>query len=282
MVRVARHPLVLICLGVGLALGFCVPAQAAYRHLSDRTLAPGSRGDDVRAFQRALMRSGFRTQADGRFGHGTEAALRRFQRSAHLRRTGVAGPRTIGLVRGAAHSASAPPRATGGGVAFGAPVGPSDAASPASPAGAAAAPGATTGPPGVANLRADGTALAPAGAPPVVVAVIAAANRIATLPYRYGGGHGSFDDTAYDCSGSVAYALHGGALLDQTLVSGDLARWGRSGAGRWITVYANADHVYMLVAGLRFDTSGQRASGSRWQSAVRSNAGFTVRHPAGL
>jgi cell wall-associated NlpC family hydrolase len=134
----------------------------------------------------------------------------------------------------------------------------------------------------VATLAGDGTAIAPAGAPAEVVALIAAANRIATLPYRYGGGHGSFDDKAYDCSGSVSYALHGAGLLDTTLDSTSLMTWGRSGAGEWITVYANKQHTFLVVAGLRFDTSGQKASGSRWQEMDRSTKGFVVRHPESL
>jgi hypothetical protein len=139
---------------------------------------------------------------------------------------------------------------------------------------ATALPAATVGP--------DGLAIAPAGAPAQVAALIAAGNQIATAPYRYGGGHGSFDDTAYDCSGSVSFALHGAQLLDATLDSTGLARWGRAGAGRWITVYANKTHTYLVVAGLRFDTSGQKAAGTRWQAAPRSARGFKVRHPAGL
>lgn len=141
---------------------------------------------------------------------------------------------------------------------------------------AAPAAGAT------ARLNRDGTASAPAGAPAAVVEVVRAANRIATLPYRYGGGHRSFTDTAYDCSGSVSFALRGAGLIDAPLASGGLERWGRRGAGRWITVYANAGHTFMVVAGLRFDTSGQRRSGSRWQPAERTLAGFTVRHPPRL
>jgi cell wall-associated NlpC family hydrolase len=133
-----------------------------------------------------------------------------------------------------------------------------------------------------ATLTGDGTAVAPVGAPQQVVALIAAANRIATLPYRYGGGHGSFQDTAYDCSGSVSYALHGADLLDSTLDSTSLMTWGRSGAGQWITIYANKDHTFLVVAGLRFDTSGQKASGSRWQPMDRSTKGFVVRHPDGF
>jgi len=134
----------------------------------------------------------------------------------------------------------------------------------------------------VATLAPDGTAVAPAGAPAEVAALIAAANRIARLPYRYGGGHASFEDKGYDCSGSVSYALHGAGLLDTTLDSTGLMTWGRSGAGEWITIYANKGHTFLVVAGLRFDTSGQKASGSRWQPMDRSTKGFVVRHPDGL
>jgi hypothetical protein len=133
-----------------------------------------------------------------------------------------------------------------------------------------------------ATLAGDGTAVAPAGAPAEVVALIAAANRIATLPYRYGGGHASFEDKAYDCSGSVSYALHGAGLLETTMDSTGLMTWGRSGPGQWITIYANKDHTFIVVAGLRFDTSGQKASGSRWQAMDRSTKGFVVRHPDGF
>lgn len=146
---------------------------------------------------------------------------------------------------------------------------------PVAPTGAA-----TAAPPAAATLLPDGTAAAPAGAPAAVAAVIAAGNRIATLPYRWGGGHASWEDTGYDCSGSVGYALHGGGLLDVTATSGDLMSYGEPGPGTWITIYANRDHVYMVVAGLRFDTSGARPS--RWQTASRSTDGYSVRHPAGF
>jgi cell wall-associated NlpC family hydrolase len=135
----------------------------------------------------------------------------------------------------------------------------------------------TVNPPAPATLLADGTASPPAGAPAEVAAVIAAGNRIASLPYRWGGGHARWEDTGYDCSGSVGYALHGGGLLAASATSGDLMSYGDSGAGAWITIYANRDHVYMVVAGLRFDTSGARPS--RWQAAPRSAEGYAVRHP---
>jgi cell wall-associated NlpC family hydrolase len=156
-------------------------------------------------------------------------------------------------------------------------------ASQQAPAPTASTPATTVVPPtAAATVGTDGLAVVPAGAPPQVVALIAAGNAIATMPYKYGGGHGSFDDKAYDCSGSVSYALHGAGLLDATLDSTGLGRWGVTGAGAWITVYANKTHTYLVVAGLRFDTSGQKAAGTRWQAATRSNKGFKVRHPLGL
>ena len=119
--------------------------------------------------------------------------------------------------------------------------------------------------------------------PPLVVRrVIAAANRIARAPYGYGGGHGNWDAGAYDCSGSVSYALHGGGLIDTALASGGFMSWGSPGPGRWITIYANPGHAFMVVAGRRFDTTGREQSGSRWQTAMRDTSGYVVRHPPGL
>lgn len=131
-----------------------------------------------------------------------------------------------------------------------------------------------------ATLRSNGTVRPPAGAPAAVRAAIRAANRIARKPYRWGGGHRRWRDRGYDCSGSVSYALHGAGLLDWSYDSTGFMRWGERGPGRWITIYANRGHVFMVVAGLRFDTSG--AAPSRWQDAPRSTRGFRVRHPEGL
>ena len=135
--------------------------------------------------------------------------------------------------------------------------------------------------PGLARLE-NGKAYAPPGAPLAVVRAIRAGNKIQSKPYRYGGGHRAFQDTAYDCSGTVSFALHGGKLLKAQLDSGSLMKWGAPGAGTWITVYANAGHTYMIVAGLRLDTSGTGGSGPRWQTVERSSEGFVARHPAGL
>lgn len=133
-----------------------------------------------------------------------------------------------------------------------------------------------------AQLGADGLAAAPAGAPQAVKDVIAAANAISDTPYVWGGGHGSFESSGYDCSGAVSYALHGGGLISSPLDSTGLTTWGEPGEGNWITVYGNSGHAYMVVAGLRFDTSGTGGSGPRWHADARDSAGFVPRHPSGL
>ncbi len=134
----------------------------------------------------------------------------------------------------------------------------------------------------VATVGADGNAIAPADAPAVIKEIIAAGNAIARKPYVWGGGHQRWLARGYDCSGSVSYALHGASLLDGPLVSGGFMRWGDAGRGSWVTIYANRGHVFMIVAGLRFDTSGQRQGGTRWQAAPRTVRGFRIRHPVGL
>jgi cell wall-associated NlpC family hydrolase len=134
-----------------------------------------------------------------------------------------------------------------------------------------------------AGLTSGGRAQTPIGAPDVVSRIISGGNAIAKFPYVWGGGHGSFVDSGYDCSGSVSYALAAAGLLDTPLVSGAFAKWGEAGPGKWVTIYANDGHVFMYVAGLRFDTSFRDGPfGTRWQTAPRSLAGFEVRHPPGL
>lgn len=127
-------------------------------------------------------------------------------------------------------------------------------------------------------------AIAPANAPAMVKRVIAAANHIRTTPYIWGGGHGRWQDSGYDCSGAVSYALHGGKLLTSPLTSGSFETFGEAGPGRWITIYANASHAYMVVAGLRFDTAGDlNESGPRWHPTVAAAAtgSYVARHPIG-
>jgi cell wall-associated NlpC family hydrolase len=133
-----------------------------------------------------------------------------------------------------------------------------------------------------------GLATAPPDAPERLQRLVAAANQVARLPYVYGGGHGGgggegiWTDNAYDCSGSVSFALASAGFLKSPMDSGSLARWGKPGRGRWVTIYANAGHAFMVVGGARFDTVGLKQSGSRWQPAYRSISGFTARHPPGL
>jgi cell wall-associated NlpC family hydrolase len=131
-----------------------------------------------------------------------------------------------------------------------------------------------------ADFISESQASIPSGAPPAVQAAIEAANAIATTPYVWGGGHGSFESSGYDCSGSVSYALNGGGFLSSPLDSTGLSTWGEPGPGRWITVYANAGHAWAIIAGLAFDTSG--GAGPRWHpSPVSSTEGFIARHPPG-
>jgi len=133
-----------------------------------------------------------------------------------------------------------------------------------------------------ARVLPDGTAVAPDDAPEPVKRVIQAGNAIAKFPYKWGGGHGAWRDNGYDCSGSVSFALAGAGLLDAPRTSGGFMDWGAPGQGEWITIYANSGHIFMIVAGLRFDTSGQGRAGTRWQEEPRTTAGFAVRSVPGL
>jgi hypothetical protein len=137
--------------------------------------------------------------------------------------------------------------------------------------------------PGALATLAGSRAVAPASAPAAVKRVIASANHIRTTPYIWGGGHLRWASAGYDCSGAVSYALHGGKLLESPLVSGSFMTWGEAGPGKWITIYANKEHVYMVVAGLRWDTGGDITgeTGPRWHAEPPYPKGFVVRHPVG-
>jgi cell wall-associated NlpC family hydrolase len=138
--------------------------------------------------------------------------------------------------------------------------------------------------PGSSNaILLSGIALAPPDAPEAVKGVINNANEIVGRPYVWGGGHGSFYSNGYDCSGAVSFALFGGGLIPEPLASVPLESWGAPGPGRWITVYANSEHAFAEIAGLRWDTVGDaQGTGPRWHLAPNSHAGFVVRHPPGL
>jgi peptidoglycan hydrolase-like protein with peptidoglycan-binding domain len=248
------------CALLAVAAGLALPASASAA-FGDRTLQRGDEGHDVRVLQSWLTKLGIATRVDGVFGRGTELRLRRFERREEIAVDGRLSPADARLMRRMMRERA---RGTGGTKAGELPPQP-------------------VGPPGRARVSGDGrTAIAPSDAPPAVKRAIAYANRITRKPYRYGGGHGSFHDSGYDCSGAVSYALRGARLLRRPMDSSELMSWGRSGAGRWITVYSNPGHAYAVIAGLRFDTSGRGESGPRWRREARSSSGYRVRHWPGL
>jgi hypothetical protein len=264
-------------------------------------LEKGSRGGAVVKLQRWLNQP-----ADGVFGRATRAAVKRFQRRQGLPADGVVGPLTWAALRrghqaATRHTSSTQVRSRGSavqrlqsalGIAADGVFGPATQAAVKrfQRAHGLTADGivgpatwAALGHPGVGTvLKRAREHSSAGGAPELVRRIIAAGDRIAGMPYKYGGGHGQWNDSGYDCSGSVSYALHGAGLLDSSLTSGGFMSWGAPGKGRWVTIYANPGHVYMVVNGRRFDTTGRDESGSRWQSRSRSSAGYTVRHPPGL
>jgi cell wall-associated NlpC family hydrolase len=193
------------------------------------------------------------------------------QTASRMRRLAVAGITTLSML-----AVAAPASAQTGGT--GTPGGTTPTTT---------TPTTTTapvGPPGRATLRKDGTAVAPADAPPAIQAAIAAGNAIKHLPYRWGGGHRTFFDTGYDCSGAISYIVHAAGMLSSPLTSGGFASsWGVPGKGRWITAYANAGHMYAVIAGLRFDTSAvgeklNQGSGPRWRATKRKPRGYTAKY----
>lgn len=274
-----------------------------------KPLKQGARGERVERLQRAL-----RLPVDGVFGPGTLRAVRRFQRTHDLVADGIVGAGTWRMIRrvrkvrarasGVTVTASGARVASTGpsvrlaqrrlGIAADGIFGPGTARAVRAfqrsrgmtadgIVGAATwtALGVRGRHPVLRRRNARGRASS-SGPPAAVARAIAAANRIARLPYRWGGGHGSFDDTAYDCSGSVSYVLHAIGRLGRPRDSSGLMTYGAAGPGRWITIYAHPGHTYMVIAGRRFDTTGRWNTGSRWQRTDRSTRGYVVRHPPGL
>ena len=242
------HRRVILCT---LALAGTLSATAnAHAAFGDRMLRRGMHGHDVRVLQAWLTRLGLRTDVDGAFGSGTTRSVRAYERREGQRVDGRVSRRQARGIRARIER-------------------------PAPSSSFAATPQATLAPDGQ-------TAIAPAGAPPAVQAAIAAANRITDRPYRYGGGHATVEDSGYDCSGAVSYALIAAGLLDAPRPSSGLMRYGVSGPGQWITVYAHGSHAFVVIAGLRFDTSGQGERGPRWRPQPRSGQGYTLRHPVSL
>jgi cell wall-associated NlpC family hydrolase len=238
--------------GVAVAALALIPAtEAAAASYGSRTLSMGASGKDVKYLQRYLDRAGYETTADGEFGPATARSVRAFEVTEDRRPNGAATRYEQRLVR----------------VRADAEVEVEEAPAPATEE---------------AYIGEDGLAVAPASAPEEVKAIIEAGNEIATKPYKYGGGHSRWNDSGYDCSGSISYVLHAAGLLDTALDSTGFMSWGERGRGEWVTIRTNPSHAYMIVAGLRFDTSARRQTGNRWSDTMRSARGYRGRHPEGL
>jgi peptidoglycan hydrolase-like protein with peptidoglycan-binding domain len=224
--------------------------------LGSRVLHMGMKGHDVRVLQTYLTVAGYGTMVDGDFGPLTKQSVIDFQLSQNADANGVV---TLALAQALQHVV---------------------ATIQAQP------------PTGKIRINADGTATAPAAAPAVVQQVVAAANQIIDTSYCYAGGHASWQSSCYDCSGSVSYALHGGGLLSSPEDSTEFESYGDPGPGRWITIYADAGHAFLVVAGRAFDTADYggpnipAGTGPRWRTDPLGNladgGGYVVRHPAGL
>jgi peptidoglycan hydrolase-like protein with peptidoglycan-binding domain len=231
------------------------PVKAVATSLGSRTLQEGMTGSDVSALQQDLTGGGYPTSADDDFGPATKASVIAFQQANNLIANGVFTAAELPvLLKALAAAASAPT--------------------------------------GTASINSDGTATAPAGAPAQVVQLIASANQIIAKPYVYGGGHQRWIDSGYDCSGAVSYALHGVNLLSSPLDSTGLESFGSQGPGKWVTIYADASHTFIVVAGRAFDTADYggpnipSGTGPRWRTNPTGNLAdgghYVVRHPAGL
>jgi peptidoglycan hydrolase-like protein with peptidoglycan-binding domain len=224
--------------------------------LGARVLREGMRGHDVRILQAYLTEAGYGTVVDGAFGPQTKSSVLAFERAQRITPNGIV---TLSLARSLQQVVAA----------------------------IQALP-----PTGTTRINADGTATAPAGAPATVVAVVAAANQIIGTSYCYAGGHAKWQSSCYDCSGSASYALHGGGLLSSPEDSTQLESYGAPGPGRWITIYADPSHAFIVVAGRAFNTANYggpnipAGSGPRWRydplGNLRDGGAYVVRHPPGL
>ena len=233
-----------------------VKRDGGSRHLGERTLRPGMHGHDVRVLQGYLTLAGYPTPVDGSYGASTQANVLKFDLAHSVKVSPIFTYADSLVLRQAVVLAVA-----GGAVSK-------------------------------ATINPDGTATAPSGAPAVVQTMIASANQIIGKPYIYAGGHGRWNDNGYDCSGAVSYALHGAGLLSTSEDSTGLESFGSPGPGRWVTIYADAGHTWVVIAGMAFDTADfggpniPSGTGPRWRSNPTGNladgGSYVVRHPAGL
>jgi peptidoglycan hydrolase-like protein with peptidoglycan-binding domain len=231
--------------------------KTTVNQLGRRTLRQGLHGSDVTILQGYLTIAGFPTSVDGNFGPQTASSVAAFKRAHSMTpANGVAGPSFVQSLRSAISSyTSDVPTAT-------------------------------------ATINSDGTATAPAGAPPAVQAMITAANRIIDTSYCTGGGHGKWNSSCYDCSGAVSYVLHGAGLLNTSEDSSDLESYGAAGPGKWVSVYGDPGHAFIVIAGIAFDTANYggpnipSGDGPRWRSNPLGNLAdgghYIVRHPPGM
>jgi peptidoglycan hydrolase-like protein with peptidoglycan-binding domain len=223
-----------------------VAAATKHSHGARATVADtGEAGEEGAGDAVSRLQSALHLSADGNFGSETESAVKRLQARHGLTVDGVVGPATWSVLGINSQETLKPPASAG-------------------------------------SSSSDGESSSSTAGSSVVARVIAAGDEIATRPYIFGGGHGSFQSSGYDCSGSVSYALHGGGLLSAPEDSSQLESYGEAGPGKHITIYANAGHAFMVVDGKRFDTIALQETGTRWSSSIESTSGYVVRHPDGM
>jgi peptidoglycan hydrolase-like protein with peptidoglycan-binding domain len=223
-----------------------VAAAAKHTHHATATVADtGEGGEEAGSDAVSRLQSALHLSADGNFGSETESAVKRLQARHGLTVDGVVGPATWSVLGINSQETLKPPASA-------------------------------------VSSSSDGESSSSTAGSSVVARVIAAGDEIATRPYIFGGGHGSFQSSGYDCSGSVSYALHGGGLLSTPEDSSQLESYGEAGPGQHITIYANAEHAFMVIDGKRFDTIALQETGTRWSSSMESTSGYVVRHPDGM
>jgi peptidoglycan hydrolase-like protein with peptidoglycan-binding domain len=300
----ARTRSTLAALAVAALCALATPAGA----IAAPTIHPGDQGAAVKTLQRLLG-----LKPDGIYGSGTEDKVRSFQKSHHLNVDGIVGAGTWSALRRAstARRKSSARSVTSGRASatraqvrklqrrlglsadgvFGAEtlaavkrfqskqgLTPDGVVGPAT----RDALGIGSGPTLKRGAGKGGAGGVGRVGPVAVLRMIHAANQIASLPYKYGGGHGQWKDSGYDCSGAVSYVLHAVGMLKASRTADKFVTWGLPGPGRHVTVYANGGHVYMVINGRRFDTSSRFVSGTYWTTQMRDPSSFVARHPAGL